>query len=38
MKIAVPFKPKRTLIRLLWLTAYTAFMYLLIKVSGKIKA
>ena len=32
------FKPKRSLWRLLWLTAYTAFMYLVIKISGKIKA
>ncbi len=38
MEETVPFRPKRTLLRLLWLTAYTAFMYVLIKVSGKIRA
>lgn len=38
MEATTPFRPKRTLLRLLWLTAYTAFMYVLIKVSGKIKA
>lgn len=38
MEQATPFRPKRTLLRLLWLTTYTAFMYLLIKISGKIKA
>jgi hypothetical protein len=31
-------KPKRTLLRLIWLTLYTAVMYLIIKISGKIKA
>lgn len=31
-------RPKRNLVRLLWLTAYTAFMYFWIKVSGKVKA
>ena len=31
-------RPKRTLLRLLWLTCYTVVMYLVIKVSGKIKA
>ncbi|KXK40543.1 MAG: hypothetical protein UZ16_OP3001000039 [Candidatus Hinthialibacteria bacterium OLB16] len=32
------YRPKRNLIRLLWLTACTACMYLWIKVSGKVKA
>jgi len=31
-------KPKRTLLRLIWLTSYTAVMYLIIKIGGKIKA
>jgi hypothetical protein len=31
-------KPRRSLWRLLWLTTYTAVMYLLIKISGKLKA
>jgi hypothetical protein len=30
--------PKRSLPRLIWLTLYTAFMYLLIKITGKLKA
>ena len=31
-------RPKRTLLRLIWLTCYTAFIYLFIKISGKLKA
>jgi len=34
----MPHKPKRTLPRLIWLTCYTGFLYLIIKISGKIKA
>lgn len=35
---AMVHKPKRTLLRLVGLTLYTGFMYLIIKISGKIKA
>ena len=31
-------KPKRTLFRLVWLTCYTAVLYLFIKIAGKLKA
>lgn len=31
-------RPKRTFWRLLWLTCYTAILYLFIKIAGKIKA
>ena len=27
-------RPKRTLLRLIWLTCYTAFIYLVIKITG----
>lgn len=29
---------KRTLIRLIWLTSYTALLYVLIKFTGKLRA
>lgn len=31
-------RPKRTFPRLLWLTLYTACLYLYIKIAGKLKA
>lgn len=33
-----PHRPKRTFLRLLWLTLYTACLYLYIKIAGKLKA